>query len=73
MTVTPQGAAPQPVRTIVKGEGKWVDEVYTNPADSKVVRVTSYTEEQLNTMKASIEKQYNTNIKMVNDMLELLK
>ena len=62
----------QPVRSIGKGSGAWVNEIWTDPVTSKVIRVTAYTTDQLNQMKTNIDTQYANNVKNVTDMLALL-
>jgi hypothetical protein len=63
----------QPKREIKKGDGKWVNEILMNPMDDKVLKVVSYTEEQLLEMKENTKKQYEANTKLIDDMLALLK
>ena len=62
----------QPVRTVVKGSGEWVDEVFTDPVTSKVIRVTSYTLEQVKTMKDNLDKQYQSQLTNIQGMINLL-
>jgi len=67
-TATP---APAVTRTIAKGAGPFVTEVFTD-ATGKVVRVNAYTVDQLNTIKTSLEAKQATDLKAVVDMLALL-
>lgn len=62
----------QPIRTIVKGAGAWVDEVYTNPETKAVINVNSYTKEKLEAMLAQIDARVAPEKKRITDMLALL-
>jgi hypothetical protein len=62
----------QPIRTVVKGNGAWVDEVWTDPISGKVVRVTAFSIDQLNAMKDQMIRQHNGNIANVDGMIALL-
>jgi len=73
---------PALTRTVAKGNGPFVNEVYTD-ATGKVVRVNAFTADQLNAIKtnlparyaqqqAQLEAQQAEQLKNVNDMLALL-
>ena len=51
----------QPIRTVEKGTGAWVNEIFINPVDNAVLKATAYTKPQLEKMKedmkANFEKQ----------------
>ena len=61
-----------PVRTVVKGSGNFVNEVFTDATTGAIVRVNAYTADQLNTIKANLVTQQAAQLKSLTDMLALL-
>ena len=70
MATTPQPV--QPVRTITKGTGAFVNEIYTDPETIVIVRVNSYTAAQLNSMSSQIDAQVAAQRQRITEMLALL-
>lgn len=61
-----------PTRTVVKGSGDFVNEIFTNPDTGVVVNVNAYTRERLNTIKTTMQAQQAAQLASVNEMLALL-
>ena len=74
MTTAPQ----QPVVSYSKGEGNWVDQVFSDPVNKDaqgkpvVLRVQSWTLSQIQAQQAQLQTQYTNAMAGINAMLNLL-
>lgn len=62
----------QPLRKLSKGEG-WINESFIDPTNNKVLKVNSYTEDQLDAMMKQLEEQYTKAQNNIVEMKNLLK
>ena len=62
----------QPVRSVVKGSGQWLDVIMTNPDTNQVLSVQAFTLEQLQNNLAGMTAQFNAQVASINQMIAML-
>jgi hypothetical protein len=60
-------------REVKKGDGEWVVETISDPTTGRPLRVQSFTLEQLEMMKKNGEEKLVQEIKIIQEMIDLLK
>lgn len=60
-------------RTVIKGAGKWVEEVLTEPTTGVPIKITAFTKAQLLQEEKKLDESYDTAKRNLREMLGLLE